>query len=352
MKNTTLVGCIVAVILAILCIVGVIFFLSQEETIPEPEWSYLVDESKFPYPVIDSNEKLEDISIYWYRRHPYRRPLKLEFVGHFPKVPDKMLLYKIILQKNVTEAYIRELAEKHFDMPTDAVYRRDVSYYHLNTDAYNFMYQAHNGFFRIFKHKKARENLSEDRKDYPSEEECIRIATEYLKERDLLPEYAYLGGVSGINIGSIGAMEVWFTRNLGQYKFCGHGSVIIVCIGVAGEITDVSKRWFEYQPYKLVPIRSPKEAFEHLIHRNASPRTSTGKATKVELAYHTPYIDQYIQPVYCFIFERTESYTLVPAIKPEYLKSHEVMRKEEEERRTTRIKKVNNHDSKDGKVSQ
>ncbi|MHC4546546.1 MAG: hypothetical protein ACYTDW_20695 [Planctomycetota bacterium] len=347
MKNKTLVGCIVAVVLAILCIVGVIFFLSQEETEPEPEWSYPVDESEYPYPVIDSNEKLEDISIDWYRRQRPGKPLKLEFVGNFPKVPDKMLLYKIILQKNVTEAYIRELAKKYFNpelavysnTPARPVYRRDGNFCNLNTDAYNFMYQAHNGFFRILKHKKARENLSEDRKDYPSEEECIRIATEYLKERDLLPEDAYLGGVSDINMKAIGAIEVWFTRKIGQYKSWGHGSVILVCIGVAEEITDVSKRWFEYEPYKLVPIRSPKEAFEHLIHRNASPRTSTGKATKVEFAYHTPYIDQYIQPVYCFIFERPESYTLVPAIKPEYLKSHEVMRKEEEERRTALIKK-------------
>ena len=66
MKNKKLVSCVVAVALAILCIVGLIFFLSQEETELEREWSYPVDESEYPYPVLDSNEKVEDLSFAWY----------------------------------------------------------------------------------------------------------------------------------------------------------------------------------------------------------------------------------------------------------------------------------------------
>ncbi|MHC4309109.1 MAG: hypothetical protein ACYSSN_04115, partial [Planctomycetota bacterium] len=184
---------------------------------------------------------------------------------------------------------------------------------------------------------KAREKLSEDRKDYPSDEECIRIATEYLKERSLLPEEAYLVGVYNY-IKPVGAMNVSFSRKIGQYKSWGHGSRILVEIGVAGEITEVSKCWLEYEPYKLVPIKSPREAVKQFEYGKALLATSSGKAIKMELAYHNSYNFDYIQPVYSFGFETPKSYSLVPAIKPEYLKSEEEMRKEEEERRAARIK--------------
>jgi hypothetical protein len=286
------------------------------------------------YPVLDRNEKLPDISFGWHRSNPPGGPLKFEFVGRFPEVPDRMLVYKIVRPENITEAEIRELARNYFDIPTDAVFSRNEPYCNLNTEAYNFMFQAHRGFFSLFKHKKARKKLSEDRKDYPSDEECIRIATEYLKERGLLPEDAYLGGVSDVNIEAVGAMSVWFCRKIGQYKSGGHGSEILIEIGVAGEITKVSKRWVEYEPYKLAPIKSPKEAFEQLKYGNALLMTSSGKATKMELGYHTPSNGEYIQPVYSFGFDHKGSYSLVPAIKPEYLKSHEEMRKELDEKRS------------------
>jgi hypothetical protein len=289
-------------------------------------------ESRSDYPVLERNEKLPDISIGWYRPNPPGGPLKFEFVGHFPKVPKRILVYKVLRPKNVTEADVRELAEKYFDMPKDAEFRRSGRYYKLKTVTYLFELNASTGFFNIFKYRKAREKLSEDRKDYPSDEECKKIATEYLKERDLLPEDAYLGGVSGVNIGSVGAMSVWFCRKIGQYDIWGHGSEILVRIGVAGEITKVSKRWVEYEPYKLAPIKTPKEAVKQLKYGRALLMTSSGKATGMKLAYHTHPNDEYIQPVYSFGFGDKDSYALVPAVKPQYLKSEEEMLKEEEEK--------------------
>jgi len=295
-------------------------------------------ESRSDYPVLERNEKLPDISVGWYRPNPPGGPLKFEFVGRFPEVPKRMLVYKVLRPQNVTEANIRELAENYFGIPTDAVFRRTGPYCNLNTEAYNFKFQAHTGFFSLFKRKKARKKLSEDRKDYPGDEECKKIATEYLKERDLLPEDAYLGGVSGVNIESVGAMSVWFCRKIGQYKIGGRGSDILVEIGVAGEITKVSKRWVEYEPYKMAPIKSPKEAVKQLKYGNALLMTSKGKATKMELVYHTPANSDYIQPVYSFGFGDRDSYALVPAIKPEYLKSKEETMKEIDEKAARYIK--------------
>ena len=319
----------VCLVVVICSLVVVVLILSGDDV--------TTTESESEYPLLEPNEKLPDISIGW-RRYPEYMKIVFEFDGPFPKMPDKMIVYRIIRPQNITEAYVRELAQKYFDMPTDAAFRRSGNYFNLDTNAYNFMFQAHNGFFSIFKHRKARKKLSEDRKDYPSNEECKRIATEYLKERGLLPEDAYLYGVFDVNIESVGAMQVSFGRKIGQYDIWGNGSDILVEIGVAGEITKVSKRWVEYEPYKLAPIKSPKEAFEHLKHGNAFLATSSGKVKKIALAYHTPPEGDYIQPVYSFGFDIPEAYSLVPAIKPEYLKSEEQMRKDLEEESANRSK--------------
>ncbi|MHC4110108.1 MAG: hypothetical protein ACYSUY_03480 [Planctomycetota bacterium] len=188
---------------------------------------------------------------------------------------------------------------------------------------------------RANQYEKARKKLSEDRKDYPSDEECKRIAIEYLKKRGLLPEDTYLSSVSDVNIEAVGAISVCFGRKIGKYKCWGTGSEILVWVGVDGEITNVSIRWVEYEPYKLAPIKTAKEAFEHLKHGNAFIAGS-GKVTKIALAYHTPAEGYYIQPVYNFGFGDQESVASVPAIKPEYLKSKEEMRKELEEERSRR----------------
>jgi hypothetical protein len=297
-------------------------------------------QSEAKYSTLDRNEKLPDISFGW-RRYPDTK-LVFEFDGPFPKMPDKMLLYKILRPQNVTEAYVRELAERYFDIPTDAKLTRStprpggLALYWLKTQAYLFEFDPDYGFFNIFKYEKAREKLSEDRKDYPSDEECRRIGTEYLKKRGLLPEDTYLSNVSDVNIKSYGAISVCFGRKIGKYKCWGPGSEILIWVGVDGEITKVSVSWVEYEPYKLAPIKTAKEAFEQLKHGNAFIATSTGKATKIGLAYHTPPVGDYIQPVYNFGFGDQESVASVPAIKPEYLKSKEEMRKEIEEERSRR----------------
>lgn len=299
-------------------------------------------QSEVKYPVLDRNEKLPDISFGWHRPNRPGGPLKFEFVGRFPEVPDRMLVYKIIRPENITEVYVRELAERYFDIPTDAKLTRStprpggLALYWLKTQAHLFEFDPDYGFFNIFKYEKAREKLSEDRKDYPSDEECRRITTEYLKKRGLLPEDTYLSNVSDVNIKSYGAISVCFGRKIGKYKCWGPGSEILVWVGVDGEITRVSVSWVEYEPYKLAPIKSPKEAFEQLKYGNAFMATSREKVTKMALAYHTPTEGEYIQPMYNFGFGDQESVASVPAIKPEYLKSKEEMRKEIEEKRSQR----------------
>ncbi len=278
------------------------------------------------YPELDPNERLPDTSFGWGRPGGFNP--KFEFDGSFPEMPEKMLVYKTVPPKNVTEAYVRELAQNYFDMPTDAGFNRNGRYYKLKTEAYIFQFDSSTGFFNIFKYEEARAKLSKDRKDYPTNEECKRIAREYLKERGLLPEDAYLSGLTDCNINSVGAMCVWFARTIDGYKTCGPGSEILIEIGVDGEITKVSKRWLELEPYKLAPIITAKEAFKELQHGNPFLATSGGKVTKITLAYLTPPGGAYIQPVYYFEFDGSGAYAFVPAVKEEYIMSGEEMEQE------------------------
>jgi len=282
------------------------------------------------YPELAPGEKLPDTGAGWYSR-PGPEQRVFEFDGPFPKMPSKMLVYKTVRPENITEAYVRELADKYFEMPDDAEFRQNGRYYKLKTGVHILQFDSSTGFFNIFKYEKARDKLSEDRKDYPSDEECKKIATEYLKERGLLPEDAYLSGMAD-NISSSGAMSVWFERTIGKYKTWGPGSEILVEIGVGGEITKVAKRWLQYEPYKLAPIKTPQQAFKE-VQRGKGFLAGWGKVSKISLAYHTLGADPYVQPVYYFEFtEKPGSYAAVAAVKQEYLLSREETFKYQEQK--------------------
>jgi len=275
------------------------------------------------YPELAPGEKLPDISNGWGR--PGGWDPKFEFKGSFPKMPSKMLVYKTVAPTGITEQYVREFARKYFAMPADAEFRLNEPFYNLKTQSHHFMFTSSWGFFELFKYEKAREKLSEDRKDYPSDEDCKKIATQYLKQRGLLPEDAYLRVIAD-HTKSAGGMTGSFGRIIGKYKTWGPGSKILVRIGVDGEIIYVSCQWLQLEPYKLAPIITPQEAFEQLKQGNAFLGGS-GKITKITLRYDTPPGGQYVQPVYYFQFAKASRYAVVPAIKQEHLLSAEETRK-------------------------
>jgi len=318
MENKKLVTWIIALVLAVLCISGVFFFLFKvEDKIPEPEG---------PYPVLEPNEKLPNIGAPWVNYSPEKPVFK--FGGPFPKMPSKMIVYKIVRPQNITEAHVREVIEKCFGLPPDAKMSRSsprpggLALYWLKTQTHLFEFEPDTGFFNIFKYEKARQKRSNDRKDFPSDEQCKRIATEYLKERGLLPEDAYLSGV-GDNT-SAGVMSVAFRKKIDGYKCWGPGAQILVNMGPVGEIVQVIKNWVELEPWKMAPIKTPKEALKELKSGRAFMGRHSGKITKISLRYDTPSgLAPYAQPVYWFDCSGPSGrdfYAAVPAIKTEYLK--------------------------------
>jgi hypothetical protein len=331
MENKKLVTWIVAGMLAILCVVGIIFFLSQEQ---EPEL-VPVPEPEGPYPVLAPGEKIVDALSGGLAFAGPKRDFKYD--GPFPKTPSRMLIYKIVPQ-NITDDYVRDLAEKYFDIPRDTPLRRSngVGLYWLRTATHLFELEPQTGFFNIVKLEEKGTIYSENRQDYPSDEECKKIAAEFIKSRGLFEEGMYFRRI--FSKPSSGGMSVRFGRIINGYKVWWSG--ISVEIGQNGEIMGASKRWYEVVPWKMAPIKTAEQAFKELKNggRAFFVDRARGKVNEITLRYYqTHKLEDYVQPVYYFEYTspERESYSVVPAIKEEYLKSYEEIRKETEEKPTT-----------------
>ena len=256
-----------------------------------------------------------------------RRPTgPIVFEGAFPKLPKMMMVYKV-KDQNVTEASVRKFAEQYFNMPADAELKRSkgMGLYWLRSEDSLFEVDPANGSFNIDK-------IGEDRpetwvkENYPSKEECRKIAEEYLKSRNLLSEDAYFRGIAD-NIHGSGVMSLGFGRLIGGYKSWGPGAQILVHIGLGGEVVGVRKAWQELIPYKPYPVKSPEEALEELGKGNGVlMHGSEGKVGEMTFRYCTsPRKQEYVQPAYYFDCNRPDGsfYGVVPAIKAEYLKPRE-----------------------------
>lgn len=148
----------------------------------------------------------------------------------------------------------------------------------------------------------------------PSDKEAERIATQFLKEQDLLPEGAYFSGTeryfvkgtdkNGDEIQHYGRIEVKYGRILNNLKVLGSG--ITVTIGGNGDIIEYSTNWREYSPYREYPIKSPETAFEELKMKGIATgvkKPDSVSINNVYLAYATKaaaFKEDYLEPVWVF----------------------------------------------------
>jgi hypothetical protein len=321
MGNKKVVTWIFAGVLALLCVLGIVFLSSRnEETIPEPEG---------PYPALAPGEKIVDTLSDALEHSWIKRDFKYDEA--FPKNPSLILVYKVV-PKNITNDYVKGLAEKYFDMPRDIPLRRPgAGLYWLETDTHLFELERSTGFFNIVKSKKKGTSYSKNRADYPSDEECKKIAEEFIQSRGLFEEGMYFKHIW--SKPSSGSMSVRFGRIINGYKTWEGG--ISVSVGINGEIMRVSKKWHEVVPWKMAPIKTAEEAFKELVKGKpalvmAFRPQPKGKVKEITLRYYHPIRPEeyYVQPVYYFRYATElspsgESYAIVPAIKAEYLKSEE-----------------------------
>jgi hypothetical protein len=320
MGNKKVVIWIVAGMLAILCIAGIVFFFFKEEKIPEPEG---------PYPALARGEKIVDTLSDALEHSWIKRDFKYDET--FPKNPFWMLVYRVVPQ-NITDEYVRDLAEKHFDIPRDTPLTRSrrIGFYYLRTDTHLFRLEPSTGFFTLEKLQEKGTSYSKNRKDYPSDEECKKIAADFIKSRGLFEEGMYFKHV--LSGPSFGGMTVKFGRIINGYK-TWEGSLSVE-IGRNGEIMGVSKKWHEIVPWKMAPIKTAKQAFKELVKGKpalvmAFRSQPKGKVKEITLRYYHPIRPEeyYVLPVYYFRYETPlspsgESYAVVPAIKAQYLKPY------------------------------
>ena len=107
-----------------------------------------------------------------------------EFEGDFPEMPEKMMIYKLVPSQPLTESDFRQMG-KLFDIPSNATFRTDEISFVLKTDTLILSVEKKTGFF-YFKHRgETIEDHSTNRDDYPSDNECEKIAIEFLKEKGL-----------------------------------------------------------------------------------------------------------------------------------------------------------------------
>ena len=259
----------------------------------------------------------------------------LVFDGVFPKVPERMVVYSV-KEPNVTEASVRELAARYFDMPPDAELTRShrMGLYWLNSGNRLVEVNPLTGSFNVAKVGKQDAKMID--KNYPSKEEAQNIAQEYLKSRGLLPKDAYLWRV--VSKPARGLARVGYLRKIGNYKTYGAGAKIHVKVGREGEVRGVRKTWQELIPYKAYPIKSPEDALAELQSgKGVLMNGDTGKVKEITLRYYTsPQKQEYVQPIYYFDCKgRKGSFRgIVPAIKDEYLRSKEETFKKRKKVRT------------------
>jgi hypothetical protein len=147
----------------------------------------------------------------------------------------------------------------------------------------------------------------------PTDDEAVKIATQYLKERDLYPEgvidpapareNAYTSGKGDeVYYGQIG---VWYHRLLNNMKV--EGTQLVVYVAGNGDVIGYYANWRNYKPDKEFPINSPQEAFTNLKNKGVPVGMSDSDAAvsidNVYLAYQTnpgDHSEDYLKPVWVF----------------------------------------------------
>ena len=240
-------------------------------------------------------------------------------------IPKTMMIYKVIQPKPLTEANVRQMGQKCFDMSSDAIYDSLTVFNTLKTSTKILNIYPDTGFFNFDLLMQEGEKYSTNRDDYPSDDECKKIAIEFLKNKGLFENNAVDPRVTE-QMKSSGYINVGFDSLIGGYKTTGVGRRLRIGVGPGGTIKYVRKHWIEVEPWKMAPIKTPKEAFNELQEGKAFfMEIDVSKIDEITIRYNVQtYEEGYIQPVYYFSLKKSGgTYILVPAVKSEYIMSDE-----------------------------
>jgi hypothetical protein len=233
------------------------------------------------------------------------------------KATDHVKVYKTlpkVVTKNDAIAFARKFNIIDYNEPKEGDAVISVSSKDMR---YNVMLYKNGGSRYSDYHRIDNPNGVDLLANLPSDAEAEKIATTFLKERDLLPDGAVFGGSKhnkayldnqsgGEPIVDWEDILLGYTRELNGMKV--EGTQFMVEVGAHGDIISFFANWKDYQPVGDYPIKSGESAFEELQQKGVSVGTGPNKPDMISvdqayLAYHTnalAYHEGYLEPVWVF----------------------------------------------------
>jgi len=235
--------------------------------------------------------------------------VSFELSSPLPDMPDKLQVYKMV-KPDVNEEYVRALGAK-FDLEGD-ISEGTKNYLLRNNQTKNslevykptgtFWYHLRS-YFRI-----PSEEIIKNPPKLPQDAEALKIATDFLVERDLLPKGDVACRVDvGASFGEIPTCLLVSFQHAVQIT--GPGSRHGLRIGDGGKVVEVfinPTNPLELPPLEMVAVKSVQQAYEEVktnINYYAPSESRKVKIDNVTVAYWLEALgegQEYVAPVYIF----------------------------------------------------
>ncbi|RQV96575.1 hypothetical protein EH221_04725, partial [bacterium] len=233
------------------------------------------------------------------------------------KGPDQVTVYKT-QPTVVTKADAIEFAKKfnitYYNDPKEGDAVISVSSKDMR---YNVMLYKNGGKRYSDYHRIDTPNGIDIPENLPSDEDAVKIATEFLKARDLLPDGAVFsksihdktyklnrsGGEPTVVRENI---ELGYSRKIDGMRI--EGTQFMVGVGANGDVISYFVNWKEYEPIGEYPVKSGETAFTELKQNGVNVGSGPEKPDKISIdqaymAYYTKalaYPEDYLEPVWVF----------------------------------------------------
>ncbi len=231
-----------------------------------------------------------------------------------PETVNTVMVYKTV-PAHYTRQDILSLAQKFNISPIGRI-KEVAEGSSVASEDGKFQAILHNsGFIEYHNSNRDTANPLDVPGNLPSDDEAVKIATTFLKDRDLLPsgaEFRKIDHSRSYHLGNDGNdtltwedVEVWYGRTLNGYPV--EGTQLMLAIGARGEPIDFFTNWRNYEPYQEFPVKTPDLAFEELKTKGVAvgvmDKPDTVSINKIYLAYHTKAgaeTEEYLEPVWVF----------------------------------------------------
>jgi hypothetical protein len=226
---------------------------------------------------------------------------------------------KIMVYKTVPVHYTRQnslsLAQKFNISPVGKIKETEDGSSFASEDGMTYVILSNSGFVEYHNSNRAHTiNLIDIPGNLPSDDEAVKIATRFLKDRDLLPDGAEFRTTSHGKIHGTAEndtdivlwedVQVWYGRKLNGIPV--KGTQLMLAIGADGTPIEFFTNWRDYQPYKELSVMTPEQSFEELKTKGVPVGMNNPEKVSITdsyLAYHTKAgaeTEEYLEPVWVF----------------------------------------------------